>query len=119
MESKLKILTNQNLNLHSASTPGGLIHVHARIPAIVPDDVMDHPLFARIVKKGIVTILQGSVPKSLTEGIEPVKNSPDLPPSTIPVAPPIEDEDEDDEDEDDEDEDEDKKPGTKPVPKKK
>lgn len=114
----MKILANQNLNLHSASTPGGLIHVHARIPALVPDDVTDHPLFARIVKKGVVVILQGNVPKTLTEGIEPIKDSPDLPPSTIPIAPPIDDEDDDD-DEDDEDEDEDKKPGTKPVPKKK
>lgn len=41
----MKILSHKDVNLHSPSTPGGLLKVHAKRNQIVPDDVADHPAF--------------------------------------------------------------------------
>lgn len=54
----MKILSHVNVNLHSASTPGGLIHVLAGTSRNVPNDVMDHPIFDLFVNAGSIVVLK-------------------------------------------------------------
>jgi hypothetical protein len=58
----MKILTRYNINLHSDSTPGGLVHVNKDEVTIVPDDVNNHPMFEVSVNSGDITVLTGTEP---------------------------------------------------------
>ena len=55
----IKLIAHRNLNFHSRSTEGGLVHAPAKRPVRVPDDVREHPMFRHLVKKGVVSILGG------------------------------------------------------------
>ena len=63
----MNILTHRNINLHSPSTEGGLVHLNANQKKRVPDDVADHPGFKVLVKSGVVVILKSSKPLPLAE----------------------------------------------------
>jgi hypothetical protein len=63
----VNILTHRNINLHSPSTEGGLVHLNANQKKRVPDDVADHPGFKVLVKSGVVVILKSSKPLPLAE----------------------------------------------------
>jgi len=52
-----RIVADRNLNLHSKSTKGGLVHLSARVAKLVPEDVADHFFFQRLVESGTVTLL--------------------------------------------------------------
>lgn len=121
---EVRIIADKNYNLHSASTEGGLLFVPARRAVTVPEDVKDHPSFARDVKHGHIAILEGiklskramQLARNPLSDEEARKGAPsrDLPPSTIPAAKDLDESDEDEDDED-EDEDDDPIPASKPV----
>lgn len=58
----MRVIADRHLNLHSASTEGGLVHVPRRRAKIVPDDVQEHPMFDRLVKHGNISVLKGDQP---------------------------------------------------------
>lgn len=82
----MRIVSNRNLNLHSASTAGGLLHVPAKIPVAVPEDVSEHPLFRLIVKHGVVTILGNRQYIAMSEPVEIKTEHTDQNQSLIPTA---------------------------------
>lgn len=53
----MKILAHKNLNLHSASYPGGLVNVSAGRPSEVPDDIQDHPAYQWLIDEGTIVVL--------------------------------------------------------------
>lgn len=57
----LRVLSTKNLNLHSASTGGGLIHVPAKRVTRVPLDVQDHPAFEWLEDDGTLTVLANRI----------------------------------------------------------
>jgi len=84
----MKIITTRHLNLHTKSVDGGLVHVPAKQARLVPDDVVDHPLFKKLVSSGTVVVLRG---KKAPEAI-PVKQN--VLPEENPIT--VEDENSDD-----------------------
>ncbi len=54
----MRIVATRHLNLHSKSSPGGLVHLTARVSKTVPDDVQEHPLFDRLVDAGVIALLK-------------------------------------------------------------
>lgn len=52
----MKVLADRHLNLHSKSTPGGLVHVPKRHWKTVPDDVLDDPSFEMLVDSGALVV---------------------------------------------------------------
>jgi hypothetical protein len=56
----VKVLSHRTINLHSASAPGGLVHILAKIPKTVPNDVENEPGFDMLVSDGILAILRDS-----------------------------------------------------------
>lgn len=79
----MKIITTRHLNLHTKKVDGGLVHVPAKQARLVPDDVVDHPLFKRLVSSGTVVVLKG---KKAPEALSVKQN-------TLPEENPIKDED--------------------------
>ena len=59
----MNILSHKNINLHSASSEGGLIHIAAGASRVVPDDVTDHPGFAILLKAGDIVKIQDPEPE--------------------------------------------------------
>lgn len=58
----MHILSHRNINLHSASTDGGLIHIAQGTSKSVPDDVADHPGFAMLLKAGHIVKIAPAEP---------------------------------------------------------
>src|SRR5271166_1677580 len=83
----MKIVTLRNLNLHSKSTPGGLVHVPKRRATLVPNDVTEMSTFAALVKSGEVRILNSKVEPSVPKAVDVEPPTPET-----PSIPPIEDE---------------------------
>jgi hypothetical protein len=132
----MKVISHRNINLHSASTQGGLIHVPAKRVVIVPDDVDEHPQIGYLTKDGTLQVLEGPGRKTKAtlrpagnaskrepttllddDDLGPAQNPTPL--STIPHAQDtheqvlgVRDEDEDE----DEDEEEERKPAPPPPP---
>jgi hypothetical protein len=50
----MKILAHRNVNLHTASTADGLVHIPAGTSKDVSDDVAKHPGFALLKKAGFI-----------------------------------------------------------------
>jgi hypothetical protein len=70
------IITKRNVNLHSKSTPGGLVFVAKDKVHTVPDDVADEPQIKLLKKSGHLTVLKSpkDTPIDLsTEKIEVAK----------------------------------------------
>lgn len=125
----MKIIATRHLNLHSKKVDGGLVHVPAKQPRLVPDDVANHPLFKRLVSSGTVIVLKGKkAPEALPlkqntlPGENPsAEEDKDTPETLIPeddmdeiIAEDDEENDGEGDDEDDEDdEEEENKPTTK------
>lgn len=57
----MKILSHKNINLHSASTPGGLLSIQAKRNLIVPDDVADHPAFQWLQDDGTIVVFPDDI----------------------------------------------------------
>lgn len=54
----MKVVSSRiNLNLHSPSTNGGLIHLMKDKAARVPDDVEEHPAFRQAVDCGTIAVI--------------------------------------------------------------
>lgn len=53
----MRVLSHKNVNLHSASSEGGLVHIPAGTSKVVPDDVVDHPGFKILRKAGHIVKL--------------------------------------------------------------
>jgi hypothetical protein len=53
-----RVISSRNLNLHSQSTQGGLVHVPAKRATEVHEDVQDHPAFKILIDSGDLVILQ-------------------------------------------------------------
>lgn len=95
---QLLVRTTKNVNLHSASKDGGIVHVPANVPTLVPADVTDHPAFGWLKADGDLKIL-----KKFKQAVPIESESKPVP----PPAPVFEEDDDDDEHEHDhEDEDE-------------
>ena len=63
----LNILSHKNVNLHSASSEGGLIHFEAGRSKVVPDDVKAHPGFEILLRAGDIVVISGTEPDKPTE----------------------------------------------------
>jgi hypothetical protein len=63
----VRVIADRNLNLHSKSTEGGLVHLPKRVAKIVPDDVEDHPMFGRLKKYGVIAVLKDRAEIEVTE----------------------------------------------------
>lgn len=59
----MNVLSHRHVNLHSASTQGGLIHIPAGVSKTVPDDVADHPGFDLLLKSGQIVKLANPAPE--------------------------------------------------------
>lgn len=69
----MKILAHKNLNLHSASSKGRLIHIANKQVKIVPDDVADHPAFDLLRDDGSIIVIKEDKTDDIPEEIkEPV-----------------------------------------------
>jgi hypothetical protein len=66
----VKILAHKNLNLHSASSKGRLIHIASKQVKIVPDDVADHPAFDLLRDDGSIIIIKEEKSDDIPEGIK-------------------------------------------------
>jgi len=58
-----KILSHGNFNLHSASTPGGLIFCPMKKVTRVPDDVVDNPGYKILIDAGLIKDLNPTAPE--------------------------------------------------------
>jgi hypothetical protein len=71
-EITMHILSHKNINLHSASSPGGLIHIAAGTSKVVPDDVLAHPGFEILVRSGqLVKLAAEPVPTDVHQNHRP------------------------------------------------
>lgn len=52
------VIADRNLNLHSASTEGGIVFLPKRVAKNVPDDVVDHPMFNHLRKHAVISVLK-------------------------------------------------------------
>jgi hypothetical protein len=103
----MKIISNQNINLRSASSPGGLVHVKAKTPTLVPDDVAGKS-FNFLIKHGVVSILKSKIKAETAVPLAPPTIEPNKLDSAKDLAlDALDEDDEDDEDEEETDEDED------------
>jgi hypothetical protein len=79
----MNILASKNINLHSKSTDGGLVHINAGQKKRVPDDVVDHPGFKILVNAGVVTILKSTKMLPLADAL--MKKNPFEPEVEVPA----------------------------------
>jgi hypothetical protein len=83
----VNILSHQNINLHSKSTDGGLVHINAGQKKRVPDDVADHPALNLLIKSGVVVVLKASRNLPLAEALKKSSLQPELEvPTNLPKA---------------------------------
>lgn len=66
----MKILAHKNINLHSASSKGKLIHIASKQVKIVPDDVVDHPAFDLLLDDGSIVVIKEEEINNVPEGIK-------------------------------------------------
>ena len=75
------IVSKRYLNIHSASTPGGLISLSPGVSKVVPEDVEDHPAFDLLLNAEIITIkYPAEVPEvdvKLSLGLKPEEVKPE------------------------------------------
>jgi hypothetical protein len=53
----LRIFANQNVNLHSPSSEGGLVNIQKGEYKDVPEDVNEHPSFEVLVENKVIDII--------------------------------------------------------------
>lgn len=63
----MRVIADRNLNLHSKSTEGGLVNLPKRSARVVPDDVVEHPMFNHLKKHGVIAVLKDRAEIEVTE----------------------------------------------------
>lgn len=105
----MKVFPRRNHNLHSKSTPGGLVHVPANRVTEVPDDVTDHPAFDDLVDSGELTVVSSETKAEEGKPVKEAFNPPSLPDEDSDLESESDKDNENEDDEDDEDDDQGKK----------